>query len=113
MPATGVSPKVVFRVKLLVSRLAGAISSLNVTVTCVLVAATASCAGTCCVTVGGVLSVLEPVSNDQTKAPGKAMPSVSCAPVVMVAVMGPGIMAARFKQAGIMGAAREIGAEAG
>lgn len=81
----GVSPTLVFSEKLSVFRLAGAISSLKVTVTCVLVAATASCAGTCCVTVGGTLSLAEPVTKDQAKSLDKAMPPVSCACVVTVA----------------------------
>lgn len=72
--------------KLPAFRLDGAISSLKVTLSCVLVAATAPWAGTCCVTVGGVMSLLEPVSKVQVKLAGKVAPLVSCAPVVTVAV---------------------------
>ena len=64
---------------------AGAISSLKVAVTKVLVAATASCAGTWLVTVGAVVSRAELVSKDQTKALANGVPSVFCAPVPMVA----------------------------
>ena len=76
----------VLSAKLLAFRLDGAISSLKVTLTCVLVFATAPWAGTCCVTVGGVMSLLAPVSNIQVKLAGRAAPLVSCAPVVTVAV---------------------------
>ena len=72
--------------KLPAFRLDGAISSLKVTLSGVLVAATVPWAGTCCVTLGGVMSLLAPVSKVQVKLAGRAAPLVSCAPVVTVAV---------------------------
>ena len=76
----------VLSVKLPALRLEGVISSLKVTLSWVLVAATAPCAGTCCVTVGRVMSLLEPVTKAHEKLAGSATPLVSCAPVVTVAV---------------------------
>lgn len=81
----GVLPTVVLSVKLLLLMVSGAMSSLNVAVTAVLVAATASCAGTTLTTLGAVASIADPVTNDHTKALCSASPPVSCAPVVMVA----------------------------
>lgn len=77
---------VVLRVKLRALRLEGVISSLKVALSWVLVAATAPCAGTCCVTVGRVMSLLEPVTKAHVKLAGSAMPLASWAPVVTVAV---------------------------
>ena len=77
---------VVLRVKLTALRLEGVISSLKVAISWVLVAATAPCAGTCCVTVGRVMSLLEPVTNAHVKLAVRGVPLVSWAPVVTVAV---------------------------
>ena len=77
---------VVLRLKLKALMLVGVISSLKVALSWVLVAATAPCAGTCCVTVGGVMSLLEPVTNAHVKLAGRGVPLVSWAPVVTVAV---------------------------
>jgi len=85
VPTTGVSPTVVLRVKLLALIVLGAMSSLKLAVTAVLLAATASCAGLTLVTVGAVVSGAELVVKDHTKAACRGMPPVSCAPVVMVA----------------------------